>query len=31
LLGVVDDGVVATGVELAVLGVVVLCFRTTIQ
>jgi len=31
LLGVVDVGVVATGVELAVLGDEVLCFRTTIQ
>jgi hypothetical protein len=31
LLGVVDVGVVETGVELAVLGNEVLCFRTTIQ
>jgi hypothetical protein len=31
LLGVVAVGVVKTGVELAVRGDVVLCFRTTIQ
>jgi hypothetical protein len=31
LLGVVEVGVVEAGVELAVLGDEVLCFRTTIQ